>query len=102
MPEGRAGGQSTVRREVQATSDLPEGFLPSAGRPRKNQHHERTPRAVSFTASGCIGRRLAVLVPPFGERHHESDLQSAKLAILRVARHSVRDPARGATTRGRV
>ena len=26
MPEGRAGGQSTVHREVQATSDLPRAF----------------------------------------------------------------------------
>ena len=84
-----------VRREDQSRSDLPEGFLPSARRPRKNQHHERTPRAVSFTASGCIGRRLAVLPPPFGERHHESDHQSAKLAISRVARHSLRVPTGG-------
>ena len=33
---------------------------------------------------GGMARRLAVLAPPFGERHHELDRQSAKLAISRV------------------
>ena len=46
---------------VKTRSDLPEGFLPSARRPRKTQHQERTPRAVYVLEWGGMARRLAVL-----------------------------------------